>query len=74
MKKRKLNLNELRVNSFVTSNDDVNQETVKGGVINSCVPSCGTYTTMTIPASPLCIYTEQSCGIICGGNYTIMMQ
>ncbi|ELR69214.1 hypothetical protein C900_05285 [Fulvivirga imtechensis AK7] len=67
MKKNKLNLSELRVNSFVTDADAVNQETIKGGVIDSCVPECGGTGFPTIPASPLCA-SHNSCQLLCDGD------
>jgi hypothetical protein len=41
MKNKKLNLNNLKVTSFVTSLDRSRQDTVKGGADAAVTPSCG---------------------------------
>ena len=57
MKKKKLNLEKLKVKSFVTTDGQMNADTVKGGIINinntpRCVavasPACLPYTTGTV--------------------------
>lgn len=68
MKKNKLNLNELRIESFVTSETDLNTNTVKGGGLYSFDFYCGG----TLPASPLCAYTQHSCNHIHCDNYTVL--
>lgn len=69
MKKNKLNLNELRVKSFVTSGDEMNAETVKGGGYTA-FHICGSY---TLPGSILCAYTQHSCEMFCDHD-TIRME
>jgi hypothetical protein len=41
MKNKKLNLNDLKVTSFVTSLDSVNSATLKGGADAAVTPDCG---------------------------------
>lgn len=70
MKKNKLNLKELRVKSFVTSGDEMNAETVKGGALTSGIATCGSN---TLPGSFLCAYTQHTCDVRCD-NYTEVMK
>ena len=69
MKKKKLNLNDFKVQSFVTSVEGQAEETIKGG---SHVIGCGG----PVPiATPLCTMGTTCCletriQIICDGYYT----
>ena len=68
MKKKKLNLNDFKVQSFVTSVEGQAEETVKGGSHLGCGG--------TVPiATPLCTLGTTCCldtrvQIICDGYYT----
>ncbi|WP_221408136.1 pinensin family lanthipeptide [Fulvivirga imtechensis] len=66
MKKDKLNLEQLKVKSFVTGSHSEDIDTLKGGYTYLCGPG-------TIPASPLCAYTQVSCYEIHCDRYTVMM-
>lgn len=58
MKKQKLNLNKLKVESFVTNLDKKSSHTVQGGLIsNEPLANCGGY------VNPM-----QGTGIECGGG------
>jgi len=61
MKKKKLNLQELKVNSFITSVNKENSKTVKGGLNFTCDAACG-------PASNNC--TDGTGGITDGFDCT----
>jgi len=54
MKNKKMNLNELKVKSFVTGFEDVESNTVKGGV--TAFPAC-----RSISPNTSCVYTIEPC-------------
>jgi len=66
MSKKNLNLKQLKVESFVTSKEDLNTETIKGGVGGSCVPTCNP---TTLPQSIYCVQTEVCSMIACSRTY-----
>jgi hypothetical protein len=66
-KRKKLNLTALKVKSFVTSLDSLEEERVRGGDSTaSCIPLCTQIS--ACPTNPVCV-TCNTCGNTCDTCY-----